>query len=187
MLYNIRCFEQRCIKQIDISFTYIQTSSTSYSDDQSLIITYKIVKIQWTSSASEFLQSQEVMSFIRTFKNVELHAMMNSHLNLITLRKILKMSLTLIKDVLNHDLHDDKDQFYNVSFQMWIEILKDDISYIKMNIIIYITDDEVLKINSDRTFWTVLRDVSNQFNHAAHFNVTCATSYSDRSETHVCK
>jgi len=67
---------------------------------------------------SEFLQSQEVMSFIRTFKDAELHAMMSLHLNLITSREISKMSLTLIKDVLNHDLHDDKDQFYNVSFQM---------------------------------------------------------------------
>ncbi len=118
MLYNKRCFEQRHVKQINTSFTYTQTSFTSYSDDQSLIITYKIVKIQWASSASEFSQSQEVMSFIRTFKDVELYTMMSSHLNLITWRKTSKMSLTLIKDVLDHDLHDDKDQFYNVSFQM---------------------------------------------------------------------
>ncbi len=97
------------------------------------------------------------------------------------------MSLTLIKNVLDHDLHDDKDQFYNVLFQMWIELLKDNISYTEMNTIIYITDDKVLKINSDRTFWAVLRDVLNQFNHAARFNVIHATSYSDRSETHVCK
>jgi len=58
------------------------------------------------------------MSFIRTFEDVELHAMMSSHLNLITSKKTSKMSLTLIENVLNHDLHDDKDQFYNVSFQM---------------------------------------------------------------------
>ncbi len=56
-----------------------------------------------------------------------------------------------------------------------------------MNTIIYIIDDEVLKINSDRTFWAALRDVLNQFNRAARFNVTRVTSYSDRSETHVCK
>ena len=56
-----------------------------------------------------------------------------------------------------------------------------------MNTIIYITDDEILKINSDRTFQAVLRDVLNQSNHAARFNVIHATSYSDRSETHVCK
>ncbi len=56
-----------------------------------------------------------------------------------------------------------------------------------MNTIIYITDDEILKINSDRTFQAVLRDVSNRSNRAAHFSVTHATSYSDRSETHVCK
>ncbi len=56
-----------------------------------------------------------------------------------------------------------------------------------MNTIIYITDDKISKINSDRTFWAALRDVLNQFNHAARFNVTCVTSYSDRSETHVCK
>jgi len=67
---------------------------------------------------SEFLQSQKVMSFIRTLEDVELHAMMSSHLNLITSKETLKMSLTSIKDVLDHDLHDDKDQFYNVSFQM---------------------------------------------------------------------
>ena len=127
------------------------------------------------------------MSFIRTLEDVELYTMMSSHLNLITSREILKMSLTLIKDVLDHDLHDDKNRFYNVSFQMWIELLKDDISYTEMNTIIYITDDEILKINSDRTFWAVLCNVLNQFNHAARFNVTCATSYSDRSETYVCK
>ncbi len=127
------------------------------------------------------------MSFIRTLENVELHVMMSSHLNLITSKEISKMSLTSIKDVLDYDLHDDKDWFYNVSFKMWIEILKDDINYIEINTIIYITDDEILKINSDRTFWAALRDVLNRFNHAAHFNVIYATSYSDRSETHVCK
>jgi len=58
---------------------------------------------------SEFLQSQEVMSFIKTLENVELHAMMSSHLNPITSKETSKMSLTLIKDVLDHDLHDDKD------------------------------------------------------------------------------
>jgi len=187
LLFNKRRFKQKCVEKINTSFTHTQTSFTSSSDDQSLIITCKIVKIQRASSASEFLQSQEIMSFIRTLEDVELHAMMSSHLNLITSKETLKMSLTLIEDVLNHDLHDDKDQFYNVSFQMWIDIFKNDMSYIEMNTITYITNDEILKINSDRTFWAVLRDVSNQSNHAARFNVTCATSYSDRSETHVCK
>ncbi len=56
-----------------------------------------------------------------------------------------------------------------------------------MNIIIYIINDEILKINSDRTFRAVLHDVSNQSNYAARFNVIRATLYSDRSETHVCK
>ncbi len=187
MFYNRRCSEQRHVKQIDTSFTHIQTSFTSYSDDQSFIIIHKIVKIQRASSASEFSQSQKVMSFIRILKDIELHVMMSSHLNLIILKETLKMSLTLIKDVLDHDLHDDKDWFYNVLFQMWIKLLKDDISYIEMNTIIYIIDDEILKINSDRTFWTLLRDVLNQSNHAACFNVIRATSYSDRSETYVCK
>jgi len=118
MLYNRRCSEQRRVKQIDTFFTHTQTSSTSYSDDQSLIIIHKIVKIQRASSASEFSQSQEVMSFIRILKDVELHAMMSSHLNLITLKEISKISLTLIEDVLDHDLHDDRDRFYNVLFQM---------------------------------------------------------------------
>ena len=58
------------------------------------------------------------MSFIRILKDVELHAMMSSHLNLITLKEISKISLTLIEDVLDHDLHDDRDRFYNVLFQM---------------------------------------------------------------------
>jgi len=49
------------------------------------------------------------MSFIRILEDIELHAMMSSYLNLITLKEILKMSLTLIKDVLDHNLHDDKD------------------------------------------------------------------------------
>ena len=49
------------------------------------------------------------MSFIRILEDIELHAMMSSHLNLITSKETLKMSLTLIEDVLNHDLHDDKD------------------------------------------------------------------------------
>jgi hypothetical protein len=56
-----------------------------------------------------------------------------------------------------------------------------------MNTIIYLIDEEILRINSDKTFQAVLRDVLNQSNHAARFNVICVTSYSDRSETHVCK
>jgi hypothetical protein len=58
------------------------------------------------------------MSFIRIFKDFELHVIMSLHLNLITLKKILKMNLTSIEDVLDHDLYKSEDQFYNVSFQM---------------------------------------------------------------------
>ncbi len=49
------------------------------------------------------------MSFFKTFKNFKLRAIMNLFSNLITLKKILKMSLTLIKNVFNHDLHEDED------------------------------------------------------------------------------
>ncbi len=161
LLFNKKYSKQKCIEKINTFFIHTQTIFTSSSDDQSLIITRKIVKIQWASFAFEFLQSQKVMSFIRTLENVKLHVIMSSHLNLITSREILKMSLTSIKDVFNHDLHDDRDWFYNVLFQMWIDIFKDDMSYIEMNTIIYITDDEILKINSDRTFQAVLRDVLN--------------------------
>ncbi len=56
-----------------------------------------------------------------------------------------------------------------------------------MNTIIYITNDKILKINSNRTFQAVLHDVLNRSNHVTRFNVTHATSYSDRSEIHVCK
>ncbi len=35
--------------------------------------------------------------------------MMNSFSNLITSKEISKISLTLIKNVLNHDLHEDED------------------------------------------------------------------------------
>ncbi len=118
LLFNKRRFKQKHVKKINTSFTHTQTSFTSFSDDQSLIIIHKIVKIQWASSVSEFLQSQKVMSFIRILEDIELHAMMSSHLNLITSKEISKISLTSIKDVFNHDLHDDKDWFYNVSFQM---------------------------------------------------------------------
>jgi len=58
------------------------------------------------------------MSFIKILEDVELHAMMSSHSNLITSKEISKMSLTSIENVLDHDLHDDIDRFYNVSFQM---------------------------------------------------------------------
>jgi hypothetical protein len=58
------------------------------------------------------------MSFIKTFENFELCIMMSSHLNLIILKEISKMSLILIKDVLDYDLHESEDQFYNISFQM---------------------------------------------------------------------
>ncbi len=49
------------------------------------------------------------MSFFKTFKNFKLRAMMSSFLNLITSKMISKMSLTLIKNVLNYDLHEDED------------------------------------------------------------------------------
>jgi len=58
------------------------------------------------------------MSFIRTLEDFELHAIMSSLLNLITSKEISKMSLILIEDVLDHDLHKSEDQFYNVLFQM---------------------------------------------------------------------
>ncbi len=35
--------------------------------------------------------------------------MISSFLNLITLKEISKMSLTSIKNILNHDLHEDED------------------------------------------------------------------------------
>jgi len=109
LLFNKRHFKQKHVEKINTSFTHTQTSLTLSSDDQLLIITCKIVKIQRASSASEFSQSKEIMSFIRILEDVELYAMMSSHLNLITLKEISKMSLTSIEDVLNHDLHDDKD------------------------------------------------------------------------------
>ena len=49
------------------------------------------------------------MLFFETFKNFKLYAMISSFLNLITLKEISKMSLTLIKNILNHDLHEDED------------------------------------------------------------------------------
>ncbi len=57
MLYNRRCSEQRHVKKINTSFIHTQTSFTSSSDNQSLIIIHKIIKIQQASFASEFLQS----------------------------------------------------------------------------------------------------------------------------------
>ncbi len=56
-----------------------------------------------------------------------------------------------------------------------------------MNIIIYLTNDEFFKINLNKTFRVILRDASNRFNRAARFNITRATSYFNKSETHVCK
>jgi len=56
------------------------------------------------------------MSFFETFKNFKLRTIISLFLNLITSKEISKISLTLIKNVFNHDLHEDKDYFYNVSF-----------------------------------------------------------------------
>jgi len=49
------------------------------------------------------------MSFFETFKNFKLRAMMSLFSNLITSKEISKISLTLIKNVFNHDLHEDED------------------------------------------------------------------------------
>ena len=49
------------------------------------------------------------MSFFKTFKNFKLRAMMSLLSNLITSKEILKMSLTLIKDVFNYDLYENED------------------------------------------------------------------------------
>ncbi len=46
LLFNKKHSKQKCVKKINTSFTYTQTSFTSSSDDQSLIIICKIVKIQ---------------------------------------------------------------------------------------------------------------------------------------------
>ncbi len=56
-----------------------------------------------------------------------------------------------------------------------------------MNIIIYLTDDEFFKINSDKTFRTVLRDVLNRFNRVTRFNITRVISYFNKLKTYVCK
>jgi len=56
------------------------------------------------------------MLFNRILEDFELYMMMSSHLNLITLKEILKMNMILIEIVFNHDLHDDEDLFYNVLF-----------------------------------------------------------------------
>ncbi len=56
-----------------------------------------------------------------------------------------------------------------------------------MNIIIYLINDEFFKINLNRTFRAVLRDVLNRFNRAARFNVIRVTSYFNKLKTHVCK
>ncbi len=49
------------------------------------------------------------MSFFKIFKNFKLRTMISLFSNLITFKKILKISLTLIKNILNYDLHKDKD------------------------------------------------------------------------------
>ncbi len=49
------------------------------------------------------------MSFFETFKNFKLRAIMSSLSNLITSKEISKINLILIKNVLNHDLHEDED------------------------------------------------------------------------------
>ncbi len=49
------------------------------------------------------------MSFFETFKNFKLRVIISSFSNLIILKEILKISLTLIKDVLNYDLYEDED------------------------------------------------------------------------------
>ncbi len=49
------------------------------------------------------------MSFFKTFKNFKLRAIMSSFSNLIILKKILKISLALIKNIFNYDLHEDED------------------------------------------------------------------------------
>ncbi len=49
------------------------------------------------------------MSFFETFKNFKLRAMISSFSNLITSKEISKMSLTLIKNIFNYDLHEDED------------------------------------------------------------------------------
>ncbi len=56
-----------------------------------------------------------------------------------------------------------------------------------MNTIIYLINNEFFKINSDKTFRAVLRDVLNRFNRAARFNMTRVTSYFNKLKTHVCK
>lgn len=93
------------------------------------------------------------------------------------------MSLASVGDVLDHDLNDGGGQFHNVSFQIWVKILKDDLDYTEADKITYHIDGGISRINSDRTFRAALRDAWARSKHAA-FNVTRATSYSGRSRTH---
>ncbi len=56
-----------------------------------------------------------------------------------------------------------------------------------MNTIIYFINDEFFKINLNRTFRAVLRDVSNRFNRAARFNVIRVTLYFNKLKIHIYK
>ncbi len=49
------------------------------------------------------------MLFFKTFKNFKLRAIISSFSNLITSKGISKISLILIKNIFNHDLHEDED------------------------------------------------------------------------------
>ena len=56
-----------------------------------------------------------------------------------------------------------------------------------MNIITYFINDEFFKINLDKTFRAILRDVLNRFNRAARFNVTRVTLYFNKLKIHIYK
>ncbi len=49
------------------------------------------------------------MSFFKIFKNFKLRIIISLFSNLITLKEILKISLTLIKNIFNYDLYEDED------------------------------------------------------------------------------
>ncbi len=54
-----------------------------------------------------------------------------------------------------------KINFIMFRFKCKFKIFKENINYTEMNIIIYFINDEFFKINLNRTFRVILRDVSN--------------------------
>ena len=84
---------------------------------------------------------------------------------------IKEFSSALVIDVISSDANHKRDICSQVSFDMWVKILKEDLKYISSDIIIYKFENEMMSITENRKFCAAVIDFRQRELQSAEFRV----------------